>query len=45
LVDVFVRLLDRDIVGHLGQFNNYGGLTLDVPTFARAIEKLQAGMS
>ncbi len=43
LVDSFVRLLDRDLVGHLGQFNDHSVLVSDTPTFARPIEKLQAG--
>jgi HD-GYP domain-containing protein (c-di-GMP phosphodiesterase class II) len=41
LVDLFVRFLDRDIVGHLGQFNDHSVLAPDAPTFARSIEKLQ----
>ncbi|MGD0378951.1 MAG: diguanylate cyclase [Acidimicrobiales bacterium] len=42
LVDLFVRFLDQEIVGHLGQFNDHSEFTPDAPTFARPIEWLQA---
>ena len=43
LVELFVRLLDSDIVGHLGEFDDRSLLVADAPAVVRSRQRSQAG--